>query len=183
MLQSAGRRLGTLLKWVIWAVVLAVAGYLIWRNRAQLLRALQDFLQGWREFWQRLFGGKGKQAEATAASEPGRKPTPPRPFSDFADPFAMGTADSYSPDELVRYTFEAFEAWAREHTHPRQPDQTPHEFVRQVGAHVTSLSQDARRLADLYCRVAYAGRTVSRKNVAPLERFWRELRQRESLRV
>ena len=182
-LRKLGGGLGTLLKWIIWIVLLGVIGYLVWRNRAELLKGLQDFLNGWREFWQRLFGRKEKESGTTAAAEGGPKPEQARPFSDFSDPFSTGTADSYSPNELVRYTFEAFEAWAREHGCPREPDQTPHEFAQQVGARVTSLSQDAQRLADLYCRVAYDAGRVSRKSVAPLERFWRGLREREWMPV
>ena len=48
-----------------------------------------------------------------------------RRFADFSDPFAAGTAGRYPPEELVRYTFEALEAWARDNGQPRLPEQTP----------------------------------------------------------
>ena len=71
----------------------------------------------------------------------------------------------------------ALEAWGREHACPREPDQTPHEFAHQIGTRVESLSQDVRRLADLYCRVAYSPGTLSRARAAPLQHLWRQLNE------
>ena len=92
-------------------------------------------------------------------------------------------ADRCSADELVRYSFAALEAWAREHGWARGPEQTPHEFAHDLGTRVQSLSQDVRRLADLYCRVAYARESVASKSVAPLKQLWQELRHREPVSV
>jgi hypothetical protein len=158
------------LKWVICAVLVGVVIYALWRSRGELL----GFLQRLREFFARLFGGAPAAADEPAGvqgeSEPG-----PRPFSEYPDPFATGDADRYSPDELVSYSFEALEAWAREQGWPREPDQTPHEFAQQLGSRVEALSSDARRLADLYCRVAYAPDTVPRKSAAGLRELWHKL--------
>ena len=71
-------------------------------------------------------------------------------FADFADPFATGTASRYSAAQLVQYSFEALEAWAREHGCPRQPDQTAYEFAQHLAAHRQNLEQGARQLAALY---------------------------------
>jgi hypothetical protein len=143
---------------------------------------MRDFLEGLRQFWQRLFGG-GAVADETAAEEAG--PSGPRPstFSDFTDPFAAGTADSLPSHELVRYTFEALEAWARDHGWPRGPEETPHEFAQDLSTRVEELSEDVRRLADLYCRVAYASDMPRRKRLAPLKRLWQEMRHRGPVTV
>ena len=58
---------------------------------------------------------------------------------------------------------------------PRHPDQTAHEFAQQVGILAEPLARDARLLADLYCRVAYAPGTLPRSSLRPLEAFWRNL--------
>ncbi|OHB81702.1 MAG: hypothetical protein A2V98_00980, partial [Planctomycetes bacterium RBG_16_64_12] len=175
LLQGAGSWVGTLFKWIFYGVLLLAIGYWLWRSRAEVLRAIKRFLQAWREFWQRLLGRKPAAAEQPASSEQGTKGPRARRFADFADPFASGMADRCSPDELVRYSFEALEAWAREHGWPRGPEQTPHEFAQEIGARVSSLSQDVRRLADLYCRVAYAPDTLPQVSIAPLRQLWREL--------
>jgi hypothetical protein len=183
LMRGAGSWLGTLLKWIFYGLLLLAIVYWLWRSRAELLRAFRDFLQGWREFWQRLFGRKTAAAEGPAGAETGPERAPARPFSDFPDPFATGAADRLSPNELVRYSFEALEAWAREHGWARGPEQTPHEFAHDVGTRVHALAQDVRRLADLYCRVAYTEETLSRKRVAPLKHLWQELRYREPVSV
>ena len=167
--------LPTLLKWAFWGVLVLLGLYWLWRCRVQVLAALRDFVQGWRAFWQGLFGGKRARAEATEAAEGDHKP-PQRSFADFADPFASGMAERLAPDELVRYSFEALEAWAREQDCARNPDQTPHEFARDIGEHATKLSRHSHRLADLYCRVAYAPGTLPPEATEPLRQLWSSLR-------
>ena len=58
---------------------------------------------------------------------------PPRPFVTFRDPFATGEADGMSPAELVRYSFDAMNAWAFERGHGRRPGETPLEFAERLG--------------------------------------------------
>jgi hypothetical protein len=181
LLRSVGLKAASLLKWLFYIAVALVGIYWLWRCRADVFAALRAVLQGWREFWQNLFAGRGQRADGVAAQD-GRKQRLPRPFAAFADPFATGMANRCSSDELVRYSFEALEAWAREHDCPRRPDQTPHEFARVLGARVASLAQDARSLADLYCRVAYAPGGyqpevgLSAASAGTLKQLWQQLR-------
>jgi hypothetical protein len=138
------------------------------------LAALRDFRQALADLWNRLFGKKPSPAEQAAEEESVKRPLSRR-FADFADPFAGGKAGRYPPEELVRYTFEALEAWARDNGHPRLPEQTPHEFARSVGTTLSSLSDDARYLAELYCQVAYAPSSVQATSVARLSHLWQEM--------
>jgi hypothetical protein len=133
---------------------------------------VRDLLAGFRSFWDRLFGGR-KLAEAAEAE---RGPPRPRQLADFADPFATGMAGRLSSDQLVRYLFEAVEAWARENSCPREPEQTPHEFARSIGRRNPALGQLASCLADLYCEAAYAPGRLAITNLQPLQELWRELR-------
>jgi hypothetical protein len=77
---------------------------------------------------------------------------------------------------LVQYTFEALEAWARDNGQPRPPEQTPHEFARSVGSSLSSLADDARHLADLYCQVAYAPGSLPAASATRLSHLWQEMR-------
>ena len=181
LLRSVGLKAASLLKWLFYIAVVLVGIYWLWRCRANVFAGLRGLLQGWREFWQNLFAGRRQRADGAAAQEGWKQPLP-RPFAAFADPFATGTASRYAPDELVTYSFEALEAWAREHGCPRRPDQTPHEFARDIGVRVASLAGDARSLADLYCRVAYApgGHQpevgLSAASAGALKQLWQQLR-------
>ena len=77
----------------------------------------------------RLFG-RGASAVEAAEEKSTQARRRERTFAEFRDPFATGDFRRLPPEELVRYTFEAFEAWARDAGHPRSPDQTPTELVR-----------------------------------------------------
>jgi hypothetical protein len=165
---------GGFLKLMFYAVFFGLVGYWLWKSRERVLAAIQQLLKELREFWARLFGGKkrpAKRVEEDPAKEARRWP-----FSDYVDPFASGLARQYTPERLIRYTFEALEAWARENGCAREPDQTPREFARQVAAREASLSGGAKTLAGLYNHVAYASRRPSAKAIEPLEEFWRQMR-------
>jgi hypothetical protein len=77
--------------------------------------------------------------------------------------------------ELIRYTFAAAQAWARERDLGRQPGETPLEFAGRVGAEVPALEADLHRLAVLYARAVYARGGLPSDSVELLRRFWQRL--------
>lgn len=168
-----------LLKALYWLLFLAIVGYFVWRYWPQVLAAITGFIQAIREFLERLFGGRGAAEGDEEASDAESAP-PPRPFTDYADPFTTGAASNYTPQQLVAYTFEAVEAWAREHGCERGTEQTPHEFAGRVAASAALVGAEARTLADLYCMEAYSQDSLSRASVQRLERLWQVLRANAS---
>ncbi len=175
VLEPALSGVAELAKWAFYAVVVLGVVYILWRSRAEVWSAIRELLAGLRDLWNGLWGRKrvgriGPSAEEILAE------LPPPPFSSYADPFATGIAEGYSVEELVRYSFEAFEAWSREHGCPRQPDQTPHELARDVGGRVAAMAPDARHLADLYSRAAYDRVTLPKASVEQLRELWQHMR-------
>jgi hypothetical protein len=168
-LGGLGNVLGWLLKLLFYAGLLGVGGYLAWRHRESIMAAMNRLLREFREFWQRLLGGGKSSIDSDDAAPVG---LPPRPFSDYANPFSPN-APPLPPSELVRHSFEALEAWAREHGCPRQVQQTPHEFARQIAHRAASMRQPVHQLAELYARIAYAGASVDAAGVEPLRELWR----------
>jgi hypothetical protein len=173
--SAIGGTFGKLMKFIYWLIVFLIVGYVVWRYHREIIAAVQNFLKSIREFWESLFGRKGAAAEeiAAAAAEP---VGPPKPFSSFADPFLTGMAQQRPPAEVIRYSFEAFEAWGRERGYPRGPEQTPHEYALLMGQQQSSLGRDASALADLYCRCAYSKDPTNRTNFEHLRRLWEKLR-------
>jgi len=167
-----------IIKLVLYAVFAVALGFLAWRSRREIAQAVAEIIQMVRDLWARLFGG-GSAKPASVADNEMKKVSGPssRLFASFADPFASGQHRSMPPDELVRYTFEAFEAWSRERGHPRSPDQTPLELIRQAVPKQTPLFDEAKRLARLYNEAAYAPGSISTQAVTGLEQFWVLLRQ------
>ncbi len=170
--SSLGENLLALAKWLLYAIVIVVGLIWLWRNWASVLAGLRELT----EFWRNLFHRRQTTSEEEADEAAKASVAPSKPFADYVDPFATGAASRQSADQLVRYSFEALEAWARQRECGRFPDQTPHEFAAQVGACATPLAEDARELADLYCLVAYAPDTLPIESIEPLKRLWRQLR-------
>lgn len=154
-------------------ILLGVAiAYFAWRNWPAIVRAFLEIVQMIRDLIARLFGAKPAAAGADDAQ--GSAPTPPprRSFSEYTDPFLSGRDRQTSPNELVRYTFEAFEAWSGDRGQARSPEQTPQEFVRIAAPPASPLHDEARRLLQLYSAAAYASANVPREAAASLRQLW-----------
>jgi hypothetical protein len=163
--------LAGLLKLIFYAAVATLAAIFIWRNRHALAQAVRDVLRQLRDLVARLFGRQPTASDAT--EETANKHAPRlRTFAEFRDPFATGDYRRLAPEELVRYTFEAFEAWARDAGHPRSPDQTPAELVRLATEPHSPLHEEARRIVRLYSEAAYASGRVSPPAAENLRELW-----------
>jgi len=169
--------LASWIRWLMYGVMLAAAIFGFIRYREQVLAFLRQMLEELKSIWNDLFGRK-HPAEASAGAE---EPRPiPRPFAAFADPFANGAAARSTPDQLVRYTFAALEAWAFERGAARRPEATPHEFAQQLGNRSAELAADVQSLANLYAQITYARGSLSPECLPTLKRLWRRLRVPES---
>jgi hypothetical protein len=162
-----------LFKWMFYFVLGLGILIFVWKNFAQIANSLVELLRQLRELLARLFGG-GREAGAGDGTDDGPSPqnVPLPKFHDFQNPFATGRHEQLPPKELVRYTFEAFEAWARDGGHARTPDQTPHELVRDAIAPQMPMFAEARRMAELYGETAYGSGAVSREAANGLTRIW-----------
>jgi hypothetical protein len=168
--------LGNVLKWVVFGIFAAVVAFFVLRallkhlaNFTDWARRLLDSLRAW---WEGLFGG-GRSVAAEA--EASVRPPVSRPFASFHNPFRDGRADRLSRDQLVRYSFDALQAWAAERGLERHPEETPREFTERLGEEIPALADDARGLAGLYALVAYTRRRLPADNPEPLRRLWHSL--------
>jgi hypothetical protein len=175
-LPEVSPELVNVLKWLIGIVVVLVVLFFLLRKGLSWLanftgwaRRLLDAL---RALWAGLRGGGKGGAEQSAAAEPA---PPPRPFASFRDPFRTGAGAGLSAEELVRYSFEALEAWAAERHLARQVGETPLEFAERLGEEFPVLEADVRRLADLVAGLAYAPDGLDGDYRESLRRFWRVL--------
>jgi hypothetical protein len=181
-LQSFLAGLLPLLKWIVLIVFVLVVGFLLLRALLQFLANFSTWaaglLKALRDLWQALFGWLQPRPATSGGSggeEQGVGGPPPRPFSWYANPFTDGRARRLSPEELVRYSFEALQAWAWERDLGRRPDETPLEFVARLGDEVPALEADAVRLANLYVRALYGRGSLPASCRGVVEQFWRTL--------
>lgn len=172
-------KIGTAIKWIVFAIMALVAGYFVFRHGLKFLanfttwaKQLLDFLNN---FWARLFGRTVVEPESNIVEDFAEVASPPQPFSSFQNPFDTNAGTSQSPAELVKYSFAALEAWAWEHERGRDPQETPLEFAARLAKDYESLEKDAPRLATLYARLAYARGSLPEASRAHVEEFWRQL--------
>ena len=161
------------LKWLYNLIFIAIVAFLVWRNREQVWAALGNFWQAIRDLWAQLFGRR--EVPAAEAETPVAAGAPPRAFADFPDPFVTGDAQRWSTRELVAYSFQALEAWGREHGCQRAAGQTPHEYAGALTACGAAVGREAAGLADLYCRAAYSSGQLPRDRVGRLQVLWQTL--------
>ncbi len=172
--------LSSVLKWIVFAVLAIVVAIYLFRHGlryfANFMTWAPKLLAALDAFWQRLFGWWGVKSEsARDEMEPRKIETPPRPFSSFANPFRDGAVRRQSPEELVRYSFEALEAWGREHDLSRTPEETALEFARRIGETTPPLDAEVKRLAGLYVRAAYGQGRLTPTSISTLQQFWERL--------
>jgi hypothetical protein len=175
---SALSKVADVLKWIVFAVLAIVVVFFFFRNGLQflanfmpwarnLLAAIDAWLKG-------LFGGREREVEEKVT--PAAAPVDTRvPFAAFSNPFADGTARGRSPEDLVRYSFEAFEAWAGDRDAARRQDETALEFAARLGDQNVWLREDARKLALLVARMVYAGGNLPKTTRETLSQFWDRL--------
>ncbi len=175
-LPQVSETVATLFKWIVGILVALVVLFLLFRSGLRWLANFTDWarrlLETLRAWWEGLWGGGGAAAaqEEKAAERP-----KPRPFASFRDPFLTGQADVLTEEALVRYSFEALEAWATERGLGRQAGETPLEFAGRVGGEFPVLEGDAARLANLYASLAYAPDGLPGSDREALRQFWQVL--------
>ena len=169
---------GGWLKVLGWIVAAIVLGGGLWWYRHAILAGIGALLERLRELWRGLFAGREKRVTGQAASSPAAPPRR-RTFAEFADPFASGAAEGASADELIGYSFEAFEAWSGDRGLRRRPQQTAHEFVEVVGERLPAIAREAETLAELVSWSRFASDPVPRSRLKHLERLWRRMRREQ----
>ncbi len=161
-----------MIRWIVLGLVIVAFGLWASRHADLIIDWFLKFLAELRDFWRRLLPARRMDMteEAKSSSAP-----PPRPFAKFENPFASGLSHRLSPDELVKYSFEAMEAWAAERGCGRHEQQTPHEFGREVARKATAMATEAVMIAELYSRVAYAKGSLTPAAIKHVERLWEKL--------
>lgn len=171
-------RIAPIVKWIVFAFLALAVLFFVLRSGLQFLANFSDWarrlLDALRNFWANLFGGRRQTVEEEEASEQEEERLRERPFASFRNPFADGRSRMALP-ELIRYTFAAAQAWARERDLGRQPGETPLEFADRIGTEVPALEKDLHRLAVLYARAVYARGGLPADSLEVLEQFWERL--------
>ncbi len=132
----------------------------------------RELLAAFRSWLDRLFGPeksaeKSSKTPSSVKSEDRNRQTA---FSSFINPFARNVAEG-SQAEIVRYTFDAVQAWGNEHGAPRQVEETPEEYLKRLARQYPVQSTQLQSLGSLYYRLAYANRQIRIADIDPLRKL------------
>jgi hypothetical protein len=122
----------------------------------------------------RFFAGWGSlsQVEAGDVDQQDKETPPIRSFASYADPFASNL-QGWSEKKVVTHSFEAFEAWGREHDAARQVDETAESYAERLARRFQMPGGTAEILATQYNRVLFGKGRPARSELAPLANLWR----------
>ena len=172
--KNSLRNLGSWAKIIFQAFVLLGGLFLAWRYRGLFYRNWKEFLLELRKWWGRLFATK-ERADSKPTTGTDYSVAQVRPFASFSNPFEVQGRMKREPNELVRYSFAAVEAWALEQGCPRQEHETPLEFAVSLRRHEPAFGATVSGLADFYSRYAYGGDRLERVDLDGLRELWRVL--------
>ena len=172
--------LPTIPRLVYLAVIAAIVLFVLIRYGREIGAAIQAFIRDFKEFLRRLFGGSPREATDDEMIEESAPRESFQPFASYQDPFAAGTADRFTPQQLVTYSFEALQAWANERDCGRSDEQTPLEFAAQLSQANQQVAASARNLAVLYNQAAYAPGTLGAETVEHVRALWKSLKSRST---
>jgi hypothetical protein len=179
--QQLLQRVGPVLKWIVFALLGLLVLVALLRGGLGFLANFTDWakrlLEAWRNFWANLFAGsQNQQTEAgTVDDAPVAAKERVMPFSAFSNPFDTGEAERMTLRNLVRYSFAALEAWARDHDLGRGQDETALEFVRRLGEELPALEAAAAELAGLHAQAEYARERLPATTLDTMRAFWERL--------
>jgi Domain of unknown function (DUF4129) len=156
-----------LFRWLVSLVLIGLIGYWLIRYRREFGAAWRD-LMAW---WQGLFKTDEQVTVATSEAEKTVMVEPLRSFREFSNPFDNKDA-SMTAALVIQQTFEALEAWGREHGLIRNDRETPQEYLLRLMARFPDQSDQFQNLAQIYNRLAYAGGRTTSQEVRPLRELW-----------
>lgn len=171
--------LAGMLKWVVLGAVILLVLFFLLKTFLSFLANFTLWARNLLNWFQTLWAGLWTRGPVTQRQQPETISNEARhkPFTLYRDPFLSGTAGQMSPVELIRYSFEALQAWSRERHLPGLSGETPLEFIRRVSQEFPPLETDSHTLFRHYATAAYAPQLLSTELEGDLRQFWLKLEE------
>ena len=163
-----------LLRTLFLAVAAIVAGWWLFRCRYLLLEIVRAAAEAVGDFFRKLLD----LIPARKPSKPGEPAGPRpkiRPLAAYKNPFYASQEQIRPASEIIFYTYDAVQAWAREQGYELHPDQTAREFCREMAARLPEQAGAYRQLSFLYAHAAYGRGLPAHCDLEPLKELWRRL--------
>jgi hypothetical protein len=160
-------------------VAAIVGGWWLFRCRYLLLEMARTIFSAIADFLRKLL-------DLTPAWRPAKRQEPAaprpkiRPLSEYKNPFIAGKQHMMPPAEIIFYTYDFVQAWARERGIELHPEQTAREFCQEMAARSPELAREYRQLSYLYAYAAYSRSLPAHCDMDPLKELWRQLTWEQS---
>ncbi len=164
---SLPTNLGEVFKWLTFIVLaIVVIGYAV-THPGEIRQLWQQI----KHFFSSLFGRKPDPAEKPSLTAAASEPTiPMRRFAEFENPFR--SAGNWSPEQIVKHSYAALQAWGAEHNAKCNPDWTASEYARHLARHSPEISKHSQVVAKLFDRVMFGDWTPRDRDAQQLRALW-----------
>jgi hypothetical protein len=125
-----------------------------------------------RKFLQNLFGSVFNWKRRARAAAEWTLP-PVLSFAAFENPFVAGSDRSWSPEQVILYSYEAIRNWAAERGTGPRPEQTAREFCLELGEKFPEVGLELNQLSFLYGHAAYGVKVPEPCDLEPVRLLWR----------
>jgi hypothetical protein len=153
--------------------VLVVGGWII-RRRHLLLEMARSIIAAITEFFRKFL-------YLTSSRKPA-KPTGPvfvraklSSFAEYKNPFFAARDYAWPPEQIIIYSYEAVQVWAKEQGTAARPEETAREFCVRLGERHPELDAPLSQLARLYAHAAYGTKLPPNSDLEPIKELWRLL--------
>jgi Domain of unknown function (DUF4129) len=162
------------LRVALMVIAALVAGWWLFRCRHLLLEIARSLVMAITDFFRKLLDLMPAKGPAKS-SLPGLSRPPPRPLAEYKNPFYAGQEHIRAPAEIILYTYDAVQAWAREQGMELHPEQTAREFCQEMATRSPEMAAQYRQLSFLYAHAAYGLHLPEPCDLEPLKELWRQL--------
>jgi hypothetical protein len=174
--QPLAEGAGPIYHWlkILFLMALALlAGWWLFRQRYLIFQITQSMLAAIARFFRDLFrfGSLAKVTETTEKKVQKDR----RLFAAYRNPFLLGSQSSWTKEQLVLYSYEAFQAWAEEQGIKPRPEQTAREFCGELGVRFPEIIPDLNQFSFLYSHAAYGKSVPAECDLEPVKIIWRFL--------
>ena len=156
------------------AAALAVGWWVITR-RHLLFAMLRSLLETIREFIKRLLDLTPSRKIVKPDEPQLRRQRVKYEFADYRNPFFSARDHEWPPEQIILYSYEAVQVWAKEQGIEARPQETAREFCRRLGLERDFIDGPLQQLSRLYAYTAYGKKLPPDSDLEPIRELWRML--------
>jgi hypothetical protein len=163
--------------WLRSLLVLVLTTVLVWllvRFRQPIGERIRKLLAAGRGFLRKLFRF-GRSQPAVSVGDGLDSAGAAEPLTAYENPFATGQEKLWARDRLLRYTFQAMQAWAQAHGIVKQPQQTPREFCGRLIEQFPHIGPELEEFSRYCSHAAFARRLPDDFETESIRRLWQYL--------